>query len=598
MLDRDSQEEVFKTLSFGVKKTKLFKERNSSEGSAGEKLRIRVLPDEDDATATVTNRSENAEQDEQDAQNADEKGPELLGGSGLSLKFRKQRKKLEERKCIIHAEKMNRLRKLNRIYTWGDGIPDPFINFADISGVPQELLNNLDEFGIKEPSPIQMQTIPIMRQRRELLASAPTGSGKTLAFAIPIILEILRLKKLPKYEQGKKLLAVVLEPTRELSKQTYMQFMKFGQNLPISCALMEEDTIQDNVDVIVSTPNRIAYFVESNASNHHFKWLRWLIVDESDRLFETTEGDARCFRNQLAKVYQACNGKYTHHAFFSATFSYEVEEWCKTNLHDVAMVCIGARNLLRWFRKFFWKGMLRVVSFRELLWKVMSQSKDRARQLTSEISGFDSHIPVALISSEKSEKERDNTIAKFRGGSVWVLVCTELAGRGLDLKGVNLVINFDLPTSVYGEIRNVDVLSRMSEEIFFRRTGRAGRRGRAITYFTEKDMDMIRPIATVISQAGFPVPEYTLRVRKLTRKERKGLLRRPPKRKNVGAVKKRFIKPSPTKQTGNHAVDKNLATDLNSAKIIEKLNKRKLDYSEKDRGKRLKRKKIVESESN
>ncbi|VDM37504.1 unnamed protein product [Toxocara canis] len=300
MLDRDSQEEVFKTLSFGVKKTKLFKERNSSEGSAGEKLRIRVLPDEDDARATVTNRSENAEQDEQDAQNADEKGPELLGGSGLSLKFRKQRKKLEERKCIIHAEKMNRLRKLNRIYTWGDGIPDPFINFADISGVPQELLNNLDEFGIKEPSPIQMQTIPIMRQRRELLASAPTGSGKTLAFAIPIILEILRLKKLPKYEQGKKLLAVVLEPTRELSKQTYMQFMKFGQNLPISCALMEEDTIQDNVDVIVSTPNRIAYFVESNASNHHFKWLRWLIVDESDRLFETTEGDARCFRNQVS----------------------------------------------------------------------------------------------------------------------------------------------------------------------------------------------------------------------------------------------------------------------------------------------------------
>ncbi|VDM50507.1 unnamed protein product [Toxocara canis] len=210
---------------------------------------------------------------------------------------------------------------------------------------------------------------------------------------------------------------------------------------------------------------------------------------------------------------------------------------------------------------------------------IFVQSKDRARQLTSEISGFDSHIPVALISSEKSEKEvRDNTIAKFRGGSVWVLVCTELAGRGLDLKGVNLwsAISIELAS----------------------RTGRAGRRGRAITYFTEKDMDMIRPIATVISQAGFPVPEYTLRVRKLTRKERKGLLRRPPKRKNVGAVKKRFIKPSPTKQTGNHAVDKNLATDLNSAKIIEKLNKRKLDYSEKDRGKRLKRKKIVESESN
>uniref|UniRef100_A0A0M3HL65 RNA helicase n=1 Tax=Ascaris lumbricoides TaxID=6252 RepID=A0A0M3HL65_ASCLU len=101
--------------------------------------------------------------------------------------------------------------------------------------------------------------------------------------------------------------------------------------------------------------------------------------------------------------------------------------------------------------------------------------------------------------------QRDSAIAKFREGSIWVLICTELLGRGLDFRGVNMVVNFDLPTSVVSYIHRIG------------RTGRAGRRGRAITYFTERDMDVIRPIATVISQAGFPVPEYTLRMRKLTR---------------------------------------------------------------------------------
>lgn len=70
---------------------------------------------------------------------------------------------------------MNRLRRLNRIYTWGDNIPDPCINFTDLKGIPKELLKNLNEFDINEPSPIQMQAMPIMHERRDLLASAPTG---------------------------------------------------------------------------------------------------------------------------------------------------------------------------------------------------------------------------------------------------------------------------------------------------------------------------------------------------------------------------------------------------------------------------------------
>ncbi|KAK6010074.1 DEAD/DEAH box helicase, partial [Ostertagia ostertagi] len=166
------------------------------------------------------------------------------------------------------------------------------------------------------------------------------GSGKTLAFAIPVIMDVLKLKKLSKYKDGTKLLAVVLEPTRELASQTYRQFLKFGQGLPIKAALFENEEVPQNVDVLVSTPNRLAHHLQ----DMQLKFLRWLIVDESDRLFEVVEGQERCFRNQLASVYKACDGKFTRRAFFSATFSYEVEEWCKENLNNVAMVCIGERN--------------------------------------------------------------------------------------------------------------------------------------------------------------------------------------------------------------------------------------------------------------
>ncbi|KHJ75589.1 hypothetical protein OESDEN_24795, partial [Oesophagostomum dentatum] len=94
-------------------------------------------------------------------------------------------------------------------------------------------------------------------------------------------------------------------------------------------------------------------------------------------------------------------------------------------------------------------------------------------------------------------------------------------GRGLDLRNVNLVINFDLPTSIISYIHRIG------------RTGRAGRKGRAITYFTEADTKYLRSIATVIHQAGFPVPEYTLTLKPMSRNQKKELIRHAPKRKHI-----------------------------------------------------------------
>ncbi|KIH51348.1 helicase protein [Ancylostoma duodenale] len=158
-----------------------------------------------------------------------------------------------------------------------------------------------------------------------------------------------------------------------------------------------------------------------------------------------------------------------------------------------------------------------------LEWRAVSMSKrfhviNYSRGIEEYTSGHLRHL---------YRSNRDHIIESFRSGRLWVLICTELMGRGLDLRNVNLVINFDLPTSIVSYIHRIG------------RTGRAGRKGRAITYFTEADTKYLRSIATVIHQAGFEVPEYTLSLKPLSRNQKKELIRHAPKRKHIAFIKKK-----------------------------------------------------------
>ncbi|EFO18387.2 hypothetical protein LOAG_10109 [Loa loa] len=515
-------DELFKKLTFGIKKSRL---EQRKEGTDHGLLLKRILPDNCKEGYKRNTRTNN----EASSLITSGEGPVILGGLENVSKKKKCRSLAVKREQIAH------LRKLNRIFVWGNNIPDPVIHFAGIDGLPRELISNLEEFGITEPTPIQMQAIPVMLQKKDLLCSAPTGSGKTLAFALPIIFDVVRCKSHTAEDQYPMLNAVVLEPTYELAKQTYIQFLKFSQNLPVSCCFLEGDEIPENANIVISTPNKLVHALKKN--NKISTGLNWLIIDESDRLFDTTEGNDRCFRNQFATIYQACNGNSVCRAFFSATFSYEVEDWCKRNLCDMAMICIGSRNsaVSSVKQELIFAGSEhgKIIGLKALFQNsfeppalIFVQSKLRAKQLVPVIESLQPPIPVKMISSEKTETERESAIAEFRSGHIWALVCTDLMGRGLDLSGVNLVVNFDLPTSIISYIHRIG------------RTGRAGRKGHAVTYFTESDLNFIRPIATVIKQAGFEVPEYTLKMRKPTKKEKKKLLRHAPKRKNIGFVKK------------------------------------------------------------
>uniref|UniRef100_A0A915P479 ATP-dependent RNA helicase n=1 Tax=Meloidogyne floridensis TaxID=298350 RepID=A0A915P479_9BILA len=408
---------------------------------------------------------------------------QLLAGSNLSFernenKIKQKKRKLliekgnedgelmEEDKKLKHFEKIRQIRKKHRIFTWGTDIPDPIENFSEFQ-LPDKLSENLKEFSV--PTPVQMQGIPIGIQHRDLLVTAPT------AFAIPIILRILEQKQQNNSKNSNKILsAIILEPTKILAIQTFQNFVKFCFGLDINCFYLnskiatkiEKNLEKCAINILVCTPNRLIYLLEKleneEKSLNFLSNLEWLIVDE-------------------------------------------LENWCREKLKEMLMVCIGPRNsaneLVKQELLFAGWEQAKVQIIRDILRKnfeppalIFLQSKDRAKQLFAELkSFFEGKIFVGLISGDLSEKECQLVVERFRSGSIDLLICTELMGRGIDFQNVNLVINFDL----------------------------------------ESDMPIIRPISTVIHQAGFPVPEYLLKLHKPTREEKKNLKKRAPKRKNL-----------------------------------------------------------------
>ncbi|XP_033734670.1 probable ATP-dependent RNA helicase DDX52 [Pecten maximus] len=432
-----------------------------------------------------------------------------------------------EKMAQIQTEQLNHVKNKHRIHTHGTDVPrllETFDQLVHDYNVHPQLVNNIKSAGYDLPTPIQMQAIPVMLHRREIMACAPTGSGKTAAFIIPILHHL----KEPR-NQGFR--ALVLAPTRELAKQTYREFQKLSEGRGFRIHYIEKASTaikkfgpksSQKFDVLVSTPNRLVYMLKQDCLR--LKSVEWLVVDESDKLFE--EGKTG-FRDQLAEIYKACDGKNLRRAMFSATFAFDVEEWCKLNLDNVIQAYIGARNsateTIKQELKFVGTESGKLFAIREIIQKgieppvlVFVQSKDRAKQLFRELI-YDG-INVDAIHSDRTQLQRDNVVKSFRAGKIWIMICTELMGRGIDFKGVNLVINYDFPNSAISYIHRIG------------RTGRAGRPGKAVTFFTEDDVVNIRSIANIMHEAGCPVPEYMLQIKRLNKKKRKKLSKRVPKR--------------------------------------------------------------------
>ncbi|XP_051173185.1 probable ATP-dependent RNA helicase DDX52 [Leptopilina boulardi] len=456
---------------------------------------------------------------------------------GKIIKQNKKQKILTENEILEkqkrqEREKVNSFRKQNRISIIGHDVPNPIEKFQQLSTVYKvnnDLLQNMTNSGYKEPTPIQMQAIPVMLEGKQILACAPTGSGKTAAFLFPIIHQLGGPQK-------KGFRAVILSPTRELAKQTYRECIKISEGRDfrvhiiskINKALSQYGAKSSNkFDILITTPKRLMFLLNQDPPAISLNNVEWLIVDEADKMFED---GTRSFRDQLNAISKACSNPKLRQAMFSATQTPAVTKWCRKNLKSWISVMIGLRNaatdLIEQELLYVGSEDGKLMALRNIIQKgitppvlVFVQSKERAQELFNELI-YDG-INVDVIHADRTQTQRDNVVRCFREGKIWFLVCTELMSRGIDFKGVSLVINFDFPPSGISYIHRIG------------RTGRAGHKGKAITFFTQNDSVNLRSIAEVMRDSGCEVPEYMLEVKKYNRKTVKKLEHVAPKRKTI-----------------------------------------------------------------
>ena len=465
-------------------------------------------------------------------------------------------------------ELINAFRRRMRIRVKGNAIPDPAETFESIrfnskkdEHVRKILLDNIEKSHYKEPTPIQMQAIPVMMEGRDIVAVAPTGSGKTAAFLIPLIGRILKRpisninasmrKNNNDDNNGNSKIAttkaLVLTPTRELAVQIFRDFERLSFGKKFKAAALSSVKILSNkmvsnsgmqqsrapqFDLLIATPLRL--LTALNQELLSLKMLKCLILDEADRLFE--DG----FLQQIDEIINACGTtaeeqKQLQRAMFSATMPEGIEELVKSVLIDPVRVQIGQRgaatDTIEQKLIFVGREEGKLVAMRQLIQEggmtppviIFVQSRERAAALFKELV-YDG-INVDVIHADRTKKQRDTIIKKFRIGETWVLIATDLMARGMDFKGVNCVINYDFPQSTVSYVHRIG------------RTGRAGRKGKAITFFTESDMKYLRSIANVMKISGCEdVPEWMLKLKKQNRSERKYMKKYAPKRSRISTT--------------------------------------------------------------
>ncbi|KAG1170038.1 hypothetical protein G6F70_007300 [Rhizopus microsporus] len=424
-------------------------------------------------------------------------------------------KKDKKSTIFKNVEEANLFRKQHKIKVYGTDVPNPFRTFEDLASpaynLEPKLYNNLMSMAYTTPTPVQMQSIPIMLNGRDIMSCAPTGSGKTMAYLLPILQDLKKPEKKVSYR------ALIIAPTRELAQQIAREANHLAQGTKLRVNVLAKATAADKAqtpesrqkfDILVTTPLRLVYAIKENEVD--LSAVRHLVLDEADKLLE------KGFLGQTDEIFAACTSTTIQKSLFSATFSSHIEELAKSVMKDPIRIVIGAKNAatdtIKQELLFTGTEAGKRIALRQLIQRglkppvlIFVQSIDRAKELFHELV-FDG-INVEVIHSDRTKAQRDNIINQFRVGKIWVLIATDLMARGLDFKGVNLVINYDFPQSVASYIHRIG------------RTGRAGRAGEAVTYYTQEDFPYLKKVVNVMKESGCDVPDWMLKSAKQAAKQ-------------------------------------------------------------------------------
>lgn len=369
-------------------------------------------------------------------------------------------------------------------------------------GVTRQFINAVKDMGFGAPTEIQVRSFPIVMAGQNLIGIAQTGTGKTAAYLIPILQRL-------KFHKGDAPRTLVLLPTKELVKQVADNARKLAANTDLRIAELyggigpkaQQQVLENGVDIIVSTPGRLEelYFTGSIPT----KQLKILVVDEADRLMDMN------FRPQLRKILEWLPPK-RQNLLLSATFSQRIEQLAddfmefpvKIEITPQATAAQTVQQLLYKTPNIKTKlNLLGHLLADEKLSRIIifARTKDAVTNLTKYLERI-SVGAIRAIHSNKGQNARLNSIADFADGEVRVLVSTDVTARGIDIKNVSHVINFDVPV-IYD-----DYVHRIG------RTGRAMNAGIAISFVTPADEYHIKKIEKLIRDkiSIVPMPDLSL----------------------------------------------------------------------------------------
>jgi len=372
------------------------------------------------------------------------------------------------------------------------------LNFKELQFEP-ELIEGLDSMGFETPTPIQEQAIPIIMNKRDIIACAQTGTGKTAAYLLPVINDIIK-------SPGDYINTLIIAPTRELAIQIDEALQGFAYFAPVSCIAIyggsngfsfdqEKKALTQGANIIIATPGRLISHL--NLGYVKIGQLKHLILDEADRMLDMG------FSEDLAKIIGFLP-KNRQTLMFSATMPPKIRTLAKGILNEPEQINIAVSKpaegvdqrayVVHNHQKMeLLKELLKEKNFNSII--VFSSTKQNVKQLERELLKL--RFNVAAIHSDLEQDRRNEVLRDFKNKKLQTLVATDVLSRGIDIDSIGLVVNYDVPGDAEDYIHRVG------------RTARAETTGVAITFVNQEDQRKFKKIEELIGSEikKIPVPE-------------------------------------------------------------------------------------------
>jgi ATP-dependent RNA helicase RhlE len=363
------------------------------------------------------------------------------------------------------------------------------MNFASLSFAP-ELLKALKACGFKTLTPIQAQAIPLARRGKDLLATAQTGTGKTAAYALPILQQMIETPK-PVIACSPR--ALILAPTRELTEQVADNVKQFAQCLTLNITSVyggvkltgQATKLRAGVDILVATPGRLREHIE--LCNVNLSKVEFVVLDEADRMLDMG------FIDDINALLSGATHKHQT-LLFSATSSHAVTLMANKLLKRHETIAVSKQNTtadtvnhvcypVEERRKYeLFNELIRTQNWFQVL--AFTSTKEQADKLIKSLK--DDKISAAVCHGDKTQGARRRALQDFKDNKIQVLVATEIAARGLDIEGLDFVVNLNLPFLAEDYVHRIG------------RTGRAGKKGTAISFISREEERTLAVIEAMI----------------------------------------------------------------------------------------------------